>query len=161
RLPPRLGTEQPAEHFPAVARRAEDQLGRGRLIGHLPAEVTGDPQRRARVRQRRVRGEAVEDEHVTGLVAGRGPAWFIPAERAGRLRRPVVAARLHGQPAQPDRYLHQRQPAGQHVLAAADRVVVVDVAAAGAGTGPLGADGTQHLDRVGERRRAEYPPYHL
>src|ERR1700728_4426700 len=82
RLPPWLVTEQPAEHFPALARRAEDELGRRRVIGHLPAEITGDPQRLAGVRQRRVRGEAVEDEHVTGLVAGCGPAWFTPAERA-------------------------------------------------------------------------------
>src|SRR5579863_53156 len=159
RLPPRLVAEQPAEHFPAVVGRAADELGRSRMIGRLPAEIAGDPQHGAGVRQRRVRCEAVEEENVTGLVAGRGPAWFRPAERARRLRRPVVTARQHGQPAQPDRYLHQRQPAGQHVLAAADPVVIVNVAAAGAGTWPLWVDGAQHLDRVGERGRAEYLPH--
>jgi hypothetical protein len=38
-----LVMEQPAEHFPAMACRAEDELGRSRVIGRLPAEIAGDP----------------------------------------------------------------------------------------------------------------------
>jgi len=44
--------------------------GRGRLVRVLPAEIAGDPQGGARVGQRGVRGEAVEDDHVARLAGG-------------------------------------------------------------------------------------------
>jgi hypothetical protein len=94
RLPPRLAGEQPAEQLGQAAVRPEDQLGRGRLVGPLPAEVTGDPQGRARVGQRGMRGEAVEDDRVARLVAGRRPAGLGQAERARRPGRPEVTAGL-------------------------------------------------------------------
>src|ERR1700678_1680809 len=145
-FPPRFAGEQPAVHFlaGADARRAEDHLGRGRVIGELPAEVAGDPQRVTGVGQRGVRREAMEDDHVTRAVVRSRPARLGAGQRAGPLRWPVVAAWLDGQPAERDRDVHQRQPAGQHVLAAADRVVVVDEPAAGTLAGDLGVDGTEH-----------------
>ena len=69
--------------------------------GSLPAEVTGNPQHRAGVRQGGMRREAVKDDHVARLVAGRRPAGLEPAERARRTGRPEVAAGLDGQAADP------------------------------------------------------------
>ena len=73
-LPPALAGEQAAEQLRRAAPRSEDHLGRSRLVRPLPAEVTGDPQRRTGVGQGGVRGEAVEEDDVARLVAGRGPA---------------------------------------------------------------------------------------
>ena len=159
RFPPRLVAELPAEQLhlaPARPAGAEDEFGGSGLVRPLPAEVPGDPQRRARVGQRGVRGEAVEDDHVAGLVAGGGPAALGRGERARRPGRSEVTAGLHGQAPDPDRDVHQREPAGQHVLDAGHPVVVVDVTAARAGLRPLGVDGAQHLHRIGERSWAEH-----
>jgi hypothetical protein len=163
RFPPRLVAEHPAEQFhlaPGRAAGAEDELGGRGLVRPLPAEVPGDPQRGPGVGQRGVRGEAVEDDRVAGLVAGGSPAALGRRQRARRPGRAEVTAGLHGQAPDPDRDLHQRDPAGQHVLDAGHPVVVVDVPAARAGVRSFGVDGAQYFRRVGERPGAEHAPDH-
>jgi hypothetical protein len=161
RFPPRLAAEHPAEQFhlaPARPAGAEDEFGGSGLVRPLPAEVPGDPQRGPCVGQRGVRGEAVEDDHVAGLVAGSSPAALGRGQRARRPGRAEVTTGLYGQAPDPDRDVHQRDPAGQHVLDAGHPVVVVDVPAAGAGFRPFGVDRAQYLRRVGERPGAEHVP---
>ena len=77
-----------------------------------------------------------------GSVAGGRPAGLDPAERARRPGRAEVAAGPDGQAADPDRDVHQRDPARQHVLDAGHPVVVVDVPAARAG--PAAVPGRRH-----------------
>jgi hypothetical protein len=95
------------------------------------------------------------------FVAGGRPARFGRVKRTRPPGRAELAAGLNRQPAEPDRDVHQRDPAGQHVLDAGHPVVVVDVPAARPGLRPLRVDGAQHLRGVGERFRPENAADHL
>ena len=166
RLPPALATEQQAEHLDlrsAPGRsggRAEDQLGRGRLVGGLPAEVGRDAQPVGVIGQRGMRGQAVEQQHVAGPVVGGRPAGLVRPQQPRPLRRAEVAAWQHREAAEGGRDVHQGQPGGEHVLHAGDREVLVDVAAPGDDGRWLRVDGAEHLGRIGERARPEYQPDH-
>ena len=137
------------------ARGPEDHFRRCRGPWLLPAEVGGQPELVTGVGERRVRGQAVKDDHITGAVPGGAPA-ALGAGQQPRLPGPVpVAAGAHGETAERGRDLGQREPGGQHVLDSRPHVVAVDVPAAGPLGRGLRRHCAQYLHRVRESLRAQ------